>query len=326
MAGERRLYRHFGGFKVAYLTHHDDIRVLAQQRSHAVGKTQPDVLLNLHLIEYRFYHFDRIFHRADIYFRCGYLLQRGIKRGRLAGAGRAGHQNDAVRLVSPVVPQRSLFTREAKVGKILHQNFGIEDPHHQLLAKCRRHGGKPQLDLFAILAHRLDAAILGPALFHHVHAPEQLDAVSDGVGNGSGKLIDLVQHAVDAKAHQADFAARLQMDVAGALLESVLEQPIHQCNDVLFIGIQILVLAQLHQLLEILHSDGLTRSRLVGELHRIGKIVNFRQVVIDIGRVDHHQLDFQVEDAFQIRDPVGDIRLGCGDGHLMFADFDRHDL
>ena len=39
-------------------------------------------------------------------------------------------------------------------------------------------------------------------------------------------LVHLVQHAVDAKAHDADVAARLDVDVAGALVERVLPQPV----------------------------------------------------------------------------------------------------
>ena len=326
MTGERRLYRHLGGFQVAYLPHHDDVRVLAQQGAYAVGEVQADVVLHLHLVERRFDHFDRVFHRADIHLRRGELLQRGIQCGGLAGTGRAGHQDDAVGLACPVAPQQRLFAREAEIREILDQHLRIKDPHHQLLAKGSRHRGKTQLDLFTIVAHRLDTSVLRPALLHHVHASQQLDAVGDRAGNRGGQLIDLMQNPVDTEANDADVTARLQMDVAGALLKCIFEQPVHQCDDVLLIGIQILVLAQLDQLLEVLHADGLPCPGLVGELHRIGQTVDFRQVMIDVERTGQHQLDLQIEDTLQLRHPIGNKRFGGGDGHLMFVDLDRHDL
>jgi hypothetical protein len=36
----------------------------------------------------------------------------------------------------------------------------------------------------------------------------------------------------------ADFAARLQVDVAGALLEGVLQQPVDDADDVLVVGVR----------------------------------------------------------------------------------------
>ena len=98
MAGESCLDRHFGGFQVADFAHHDDVRILPQQRADAIRKSQTDVVLHLHLVEGRLDHFDRVLHGADIDFRRGQLLERGIKRRRFARAGRPGDQDDAVGL------------------------------------------------------------------------------------------------------------------------------------------------------------------------------------------------------------------------------------
>ena len=72
-------------------------------------------------------------------------------------------------------------------------------------------------------------------------------AASTGVGN----LIDLVQHAVDAEAHVAGVAPRLDVDVAGALLEGVLNSQSHDVDDVLVVGVELAAAAELHQLLEV---------------------------------------------------------------------------
>ena len=60
-------------------------------------------------------------------------------------------------------------------------------------------------------------------------------ATSTGVRD----LVDLVQHAVDAEAHDADVAPRLEVDVARALLERVLQQPVDDVDDVLVVGVEL---------------------------------------------------------------------------------------
>jgi hypothetical protein len=40
VAGQRGLDRHLGGFQVADLADHDDVRVLPHQRAHALGETR----------------------------------------------------------------------------------------------------------------------------------------------------------------------------------------------------------------------------------------------------------------------------------------------
>src|SRR5688572_33500674 len=84
-----------------------------------------------------------------------------------------------------------------------------------------RSGRDAQLDVLLARA-RLDPAVLRPALFHHVHAGKDLDAAGHRRQHRAGALVDLVQHAVDAKAHDPLLAARLDVDVARALLEGVL--------------------------------------------------------------------------------------------------------
>jgi hypothetical protein len=50
-----------------------------------------------------------------------------------------------------------------------------------------------------------------------------------------------MQHAVDAEAHQAHVAPRLDVDVAGALLEGVLPQPVDDVDDVAVVGVELAV-------------------------------------------------------------------------------------
>ena len=63
--------------------------------------------------------------------------------------------------------------------------------------------------------------------------------------------MNLMQNAVDTEAYECRFAARLDMDIRCALVESILPQPVHDMHDMLIVGIELLVgLAHFDQLLE----------------------------------------------------------------------------
>jgi len=59
-----------------------------------------------------------------------------------------------------------------------------------------------------------------------------------------------MQHAIDAEAHLSCVAARLEVDVRGALIECVLPQPVDDVDDVLVVGVDAAARAQLDQLID----------------------------------------------------------------------------
>ena len=141
VTGECRLDRHLGGFEIADLADHDDVRVLPHQCPHAFGKAQVNGLMNLHLVEGRLDHLDRVFDGAHIHLGRGQLLERRIQRRGLAGAGRAGHEDDAVGLGRDGFPARLVLLRKTQLDHVAHQHLGVEDAHHQFFAKRRGQRG-----------------------------------------------------------------------------------------------------------------------------------------------------------------------------------------
>ncbi len=53
-----------------------------------------------------------------------------------------------------------------------------------------------------------------------------------------------MQNAIDTKAHLALCATRLNMDIAGALIKGVLQQPINDIHNVLVVGFRVFGAAQ----------------------------------------------------------------------------------
>jgi hypothetical protein len=129
-----------------------------------------------------------------------------------------------------------------------------------------------------VLRARLDPAVLRAALLDHVHAAEHLDAAGHGVEHRHRDLVHLMQHAVDAEAHDAQVAPRLDVDVRGALLEGILPEPIDDAHDVLVVGVELLVaLAQLDQLLEVRGAAG-NIALVQRALDELGQVVELHLV------------------------------------------------
>ena len=320
VARERRLNGHLGGSQVAYFTHHDDVRVLPHQRAQAFGKTHVEHGLHLGLVEGRHDHLDGVFNRANVDFLSGQLFERGVKRGGLATARGAGDQDDAVGPRDELRPALCVMRTKAQGFDAFDGGLGVKDAHHHLFAKGCGQGAQAHFHFAARCIHcvgalGLDAAIERPALFDHVHAAQELDARGHGVHHTQGDLVDGVQNAVDAKADGAHVTARLQVDVAGALIERVLPQPIHHLHNTLVIGVQLTAgFAEFNNLL---------KARRARDFTRLGGCTHGTRQGIELGReaphivgVGHHQAHAASHVAFDFGHP-GHIQ-GLGRGNHDF--------
>ena len=328
MAGQRGLHGDLGGFEIADLADHDDVRVLAHQRADAFGKAELDVRLHLHLVEAGVDELDRILDRADVDLRCRQLLEARIQRRGLAGAGRAGHQHDAVRLLDHRLPALCLVVGETELAEVLDQHFRIEDAHDQLLAEGGRQRRAAQLDLLAVRRARLDAAVLRLALLGHVHARQDLDPAGHRGHDRGRDLVDLVQHAVDAEAHVAGLAARLEVDVARARVEGVLQQPVDDVDDVLVVGRELTTPAEIGQLLERARAAeaGELRTLLAAGLDAARERVELDEIALDVDRIRDHAAHRELQRACKIGFPFDDPGLAGRDRDFARRHFHRQDL
>ena len=123
-----------------------------------------------------------------------------------------------------------------------------------------------------------------------------------------------MQHAVDAKAHRALLAAWFDVDIAGALLEGVLEQPVDDIDDVRVVGVRLLILgAEAQQLLEIANAADLLVGG-IGAADRTRQAIELGGEALNIAWVGHHTLDWALEHMHQVGFPTAYQRLAAGDG------------
>ena len=96
MAREGGLNANLGGFRIAHLAHHDDIRIGAQKRAHGRGKGEADFRIDLHLAQSGVHDFDRILGGPDLELRGVDVSQHGMQGCGLARSCRTTHQDHAV--------------------------------------------------------------------------------------------------------------------------------------------------------------------------------------------------------------------------------------
>ena len=97
VAGERGADGDIRRLAVANFADHDDVGILTDDVPQPRREGQPDLRIDVDLIDPVHLVFDRIFDRDDLLVRQIDALQRGVERGRFAAAGGAGDQKDAVR-------------------------------------------------------------------------------------------------------------------------------------------------------------------------------------------------------------------------------------
>src|SRR6266850_8203659 len=233
VSGQRRLHRYLRGFRIADLPHHDLVRVVPQNRAQAAreGKTLFFVYRNLQ--DSRKLVFDRIFYGDDLVPPVVNLGQDGVKRGRLAAAGRAGHQQHPIRLARKLAqPPNGPFIKAEYVHpqsvELVSKGLLVENAQDRVLSEDGRHDGDTEVHLAALDPH-LEAAILGNPAFGDVELGHDFHARHDLLRHVRAlRDTDLAQHPGDAVFDREPVARRFEMNVACPGSQCVVERGVYE--------------------------------------------------------------------------------------------------
>ena len=179
-------------------------------------------MLHLDLIDARQVVLDRVLGRDDLAVGPVQLVQGGVQGGRLARAGRSGHQEDAVRPFDDRLESLIVLVREAELLDGHLNTVSVQDPHDDRLAVDRRQDADAQVEVLAVDRH-LDPAVLGPALFGDVDLAHDLDAGGQRRQQPARRAVALDQHAVDPIADPDAVGERLDVDIAGPQVDRLPE-------------------------------------------------------------------------------------------------------
>src|SRR5262249_24994813 len=150
----------------------------------------------------------------------------------LAGAGRAGHQQNAVRQVDQLLEGLVGVLEHADAGQVEDHAALVQQTHADAFAVAHRDDGDADVDLASLDAH-LDAPVLGQPLLGDVEAGHDLDAADDGglEAVDLGRQVLDLQQAVDAVADAQGAFFVFDVDVAGPLVGRLDEDLVDQLDD-----------------------------------------------------------------------------------------------
>ena len=218
MPGQGGLDRDLCGFDIADLPDHYDVRILAKERSK--GGTESEVYRGVDLpLDDAFQAiFDRILDRQHLAFRYVQFGERGVQRCRLAAAGRARHEHDAVRSADSLPHALDQGRIEAERPEVERELGAIEHPHHHALAVDRRRRRHAKVDVMPPHGDP-QPSILGKPSFGDVEPGHHLDTGDERRAHGRRHLSRITKDAIDAKSERQTIVARLDMNVRCAFVD-----------------------------------------------------------------------------------------------------------
>ena len=230
VARQARLHGDLGRLEVADLADHHDVGVLAQDRAQAARERHLDLRVDLRLADAVDVILDRILDGQDVAREVVDALERRVQRRRLAGAGRAGDEQDAVRPMDELVHRGLVAVGHAEARQREPARLLVEQAQHDALAVPRRDRRDAHVDGAARDPQR-DAAVLRQALLGDVELRHDLDARHDERRDGALRLQHLAQHAVDAKPHRHAVLVRLDVNVGRVVLDGLRQERVDEAND-----------------------------------------------------------------------------------------------
>ena len=173
---------------------------------------------------------DRVLDRDDVLVDRVDRVQRGVERGGLARARRAGDQHGAVRLAKAGLEPLARLAEQAEGVEAEHRLALVEDSHHDALAVHRGQGHDADVDRVA-LDLQADPAVLGDALLGDVEVAHDLHARDHAGDHPARDRGGLAEHAVDAEAHAHVAAVGLEVQVGCAGLHRLGDHRVHELDD-----------------------------------------------------------------------------------------------
>src|SRR5512143_1785839 len=135
MAGERCLNADLGCFIIADLPHHDDVRVLTEERSKRIGKVKPDLVLHLHLVDSHQVKLHGILRGHEVHIILVEFAEGRVKSGRLSTTRGARYQNHTKWLVKCVLKVYELILVEAELRHVELKIGLVQKPQDDLFTK-----------------------------------------------------------------------------------------------------------------------------------------------------------------------------------------------
>ena len=217
MAGQRGFDGDVQRVGVADFADHDDVGIVAQQAAQRLGEAHFFSRIDFDLRDAGEFVFDRVFDGDDVQRAVlQQALNGGIECGGLAAAGRAGEQQQTVRLIEDVFHTAQMAVEHAQVFERKRPGLQSEQTQRHAFAELRRQRRGADIDaarVFERAAFVREAAVLRRAFFGDIHPGAHFQTADQARFDAGRKRVKLLKLPVDAEAHAQGVAARLDVDV-----------------------------------------------------------------------------------------------------------------
>src|SRR5258706_7333041 len=236
MTRQRRTNGDLRGFEIAHFADHDHIGVLPQDVPQPARKGQANFRFHVNLIYARQFVLDRVFDGDDALVDGIDRTQKRVQRCGLAGAGRTGDQNDAVRKIDEFSNDLFVVAIQPDAFESEVNTAARQQTQTHALAVRGRDCRDTHVDFFAATAH-VNAAVLRQAPLGDVHVGHDLDARDDG----RLKTFELwrhwrlVQHAVHSVTDAQIVLHRLQVNVGRPFAKRLTNDLVNELDDASFL-------------------------------------------------------------------------------------------
>ena len=159
VAGEAGLHGDLRSLRIAHLADHDDVRILPQDSAQTGGKCHSHLGVDLRLADTFNGVFDGVLDGEDIPAAIVEEAQASVKRGGLAGARRAGHQNNPIRFAQGRAESGSRGGRHTEIVELKPGPVPVQQAQHDAFARLRGQGRDAHIKR-AVADGERDAAVL----------------------------------------------------------------------------------------------------------------------------------------------------------------------
>ena len=174
---------------------------------------------------------DGILGRDEVVLHLVELVEDRVEGRRLAASRRPGHEDHAVGVDDGLADEFERAGVEAEIVDAVAQLAGAEHAHDDLLAVDVGQRVDAEVDEVVLAERDLDGAVLRDALLCDVHVAHDLHARREGALHLAADAQHLHERSVDAEADAQFLLEGLDVDVRGAHLQCLEQEPVDEPHD-----------------------------------------------------------------------------------------------
>ena len=209
------------GLQVTNLAHHDDVRVLAQERAQGLGEVQPYPGVHMTLVDAFQVDLHRVFRGGNVAFWRVEDIQSAVQGYGFPGTGGPGHQDHALGLFQGLQVQSLLLRFVSEPVDTQAGAGGVQNAQTDFFSKQQGQRVDPEINgAFAGQAH-LDTPVLWHPALRDVHLRHHFQAGGQPSRQVFWRFDDFLQYPIGTKAHPVGLLIGFEMNIRGAALDRI---------------------------------------------------------------------------------------------------------